>query len=159
MKIEVKRKNLNWTKKYTERLKTQTQKEVAVGMPAGKDLGAPHYPTGASLLEAFIWFNFGTENTPRRPVVETANPEIQSMYKRLAKRLAPRVEGGKISAETVLNSAGRSAAAIMQNTLRNYPWEPNAPETIKRKKSEKPGIDTGDMIKALTWHVRQRTRK
>lgn len=159
MKIEVKRKNLNWTKKFTERLKTQTDKEVAVGMPVGKDLGASHYSTGASLLEVFIWFNFGTEKTPRRPVVEMSNPEIQSMYKKLAKDLAPRVEGGKISAETVLMSAGRSATAIMQNTLRNFPWEPNSPETIKRKKSEKPGIDTGDMLKAITFDVRKRTRK
>lgn len=162
MKIDVKRKNLNWEKKLAERLRDQAEKECAVGIPAGKGLGEPDH-TGTSPLERGIWLNFGTETAPRRPFVDESTPEIKAMCKSMSKKLAPRYDQGRISATTVLNSMGSKAAAIMKSKLRNGPWVPNSPETIRRKakggngKDIKPGIDTGALLGSITFIVRKRT--
>jgi hypothetical protein len=54
-----------------------------------------------------------------------------------------------------LNRAGQVAENAARNWFVNPKngWAPNAPSTIRRKGSDKPGIDTGEMRKALTHLV------
>lgn len=45
--------------------------------------------------------------------------------------------------------AGVVFVGYMQATVRDGPWQPNSKETIKRKKSSRPLIDTGQMIQSI----------
>ena len=94
---------------------------------------------------------------PARPVLEpaiAANSElIAPVMGAAAKDL---LNGDAAGAENELNRAGvvASNAAKRWFTDSRNGWAPNAPETIKRKKSDKPLIDTGQLRKALTYIVR-----
>ena len=53
----------------------------------------------------------------------------------------------------LLNTLGAKAAADVKNTIRQGIPPPNSPETIRRKGSSRPLIDTGQLINAITWIV------
>ena len=70
----------------------------------------------------------------------------------------PGAEAGNTDINDVLETAGSVGADLVKEAIADGGWEPNAPETIKRKKgSDKPLIDTDAMRQAATWQVRDRS--
>jgi hypothetical protein len=94
---------------------------------------------------------------PARPVIEPAIEQPKTA-ERIARALAAAsiaaLDGNKEGMMDALDRAGtigESAAKRWFTDSRNG-WEPNAPSTIRAKGSETPGIDTGQMRRAIT-HV------
>ena len=54
---------------------------------------------------------------------------------------------------------GAKAAAIMKRTIRDFDDPPNAPATIKKKKSSNPLVDTGLLMQSVTWELRKPKRE
>lgn len=150
--------NPHWIEKLKLRLKQCDGKEVAVGYPRGKEgVGNPHYKSGASILQVAIWNNFGTETIPRRAFMELAATTIQPKYRQMLRDAVKRLNAGELKIETVLKAGGAMGEAEVRKAIDDGGWDPNSPETMARKGSEVPLIDSGDMRKYATHIIRERS--
>jgi hypothetical protein len=153
--MAVKRKNPKWAKKLLEKHKKISGKVVAVGFPKGTNAVGVRYPDGTPLLNVAVWNNYGTSRIPRRDFMSAGIVSITEKTNPIAKRFAADINSGKIKADTVLEQMGVVAAGALQLTIRDLKDPPNAPSTIRIKKSANPLVDTGLLIGAVTYIVRE----
>lgn len=96
---------------------------------------------------------------PPRPIIE---PAIEDGKEILAEHFKDSAEkalnGNKQGAVDALKRAGQEGQNIVRRWFVNPKnrWAPNSPLTIKRKGSDNPLIDTGEMRKAITYVVRKK---
>lgn len=140
-------------KKLQKRAKEIARKTVAVGFPKGK-LNSPHYEDGSSIIDVAIRNNFGL-GVPRRDFMTPATKKWQAFCTELINSMKMPLIDGKIDIDDVLNLAGQKGADIISEEIIKLKTPPNSPETIKRKKSSNPLVDTGDMSKAPTHEIRE----
>ncbi len=62
---------------------------------------------------------------------------------------------GNISLNQALNGVGQFAVSLVKKKIRSGPFKPNAPSTIREKKSSRPLIDTGRMRQSVTHEIDQ----
>jgi hypothetical protein len=94
--------------------------------------------------------------TPPRPVLE---PSVERNMGEIGPHLDAAVEhllnNGPISAERELHQAGKIAANAAQGyVMAGSNLAPNAPSVIERKHGDRPLIETGSMVAAITHVVR-----
>lgn len=155
MSVTVKRKNPNWISGALQAIKQTAKNEVAVGFPRGK---AQAYPDGTTTTEVAIINCFGM-GVPQRDFMAYGKILIErdQTIKDLLKQVA--VESSKQKPnQSVIKSlqeaAGLQAASLIKAAILEGDWIPNSPDTIKRKKSSKPLIDTALMRNSVTHVVR-----
>lgn len=130
--------------------------DVLIGIPADKASRKKDVINNASLL---FLHTHGSElkHIPARPVLEPSialNREIISDHLGLAAKAI--TDNKPDTARRELAVTGQLAA----NAAKRYVMEgthlaPNKPSTIRRKKSSRPLIDTSQMVKAITYVVRE----
>ena len=112
--------------------------------------------TNAELL--FIFTNGSPlRGQPARVVIEAAiaaEPTRTLIAKEIAAASTSALDGNMKEMETHLDRAGQIGESASKRWFTNPEngWDPNAPSTIRAKGSETPGIDTGQMRRAIT-HV------
>ena len=97
---------------------------------------------------------------PPRPVIE---PAIKDAHKQIAKRIGKAahaaIDGNDAEMEHWIDSAGmygeKASMKWFENPKNN--WPPNAPSTIRKKNSNVPLIDTGELRKSI-HHVMRRVK-
>ena len=95
---------------------------------------------------------------PPRPVLE---PAIEDSKEPIAKQLKmsykAALDGNKQEMENCLQKAGMIGENAAKGWFENpaNKWPPNSPKTIKKKGSDSPLIDTGEMRKAITHVIRE----
>lgn len=98
-------------------------------------------------------------NIPARPVIEPAiqaDGNRQIIQRELADAAAAYFARDAVRANMHLRRAGIAGANASKAWFvdpRNL-WQPNSPETIRRKGSDRPLIDTGALRKSITYVVR-----
>ena len=109
----------------------------------------PGDSTGRGLVAIARKNEFGI-GVPARPWMQTTVDRFASTVwaddMRKIATLAVRGENDKI--EQGYRIIGVSMVSNMQDTLREGPWTPNSPVTIKLKGSAQPLIDTGQLIQS-----------
>ena len=136
-----------------------SKSEVLVGIPADKTQRKKGPINNASLM--FV-FSKGSplKKIPARPWLEPAiklNKDLISPHLGAAAKAV--LNHDPVRAERELRLAGPVAA----NAAKRWPtdprngWKPNAPATIRRKGSDRPGVDTGQLRRSITSVVRQKT--
>jgi hypothetical protein len=121
---------------------------VEVGVPSG-----PTYPDGTSVAQVFAWNEFGTERIPERPALRTGIKRALPGIKRLNTANLRMVIDGRMSAGIALAQMGLYAEGEVKRAILSGPWAPNAPRTIARKKSDKPLVDTNQMVQSVVSRV------
>jgi len=133
-------------------------RSVAVGIRAGKV-----DREGADLVMIAAYQEFGTKtpkgavHIPPRPAMRLAADEAQAgPLAGYTRRLMMQLLRGTMGPEQVLDSVGMWMQQRIRSKMRKaYEWaKPNAPSTIKAKKSSKPLIDHGDLVKAVDYEKR-----
>lgn len=151
--IEVKHKNAGWFSKTLTQFKRLAGKEIAVGFPKGK---AGAYPDGQSVIEVAAKNCFGI-GVPRRDFMAESKMTIADGTKPLIREAMLASSQGKNKVtNAMLEAAGQKGADIIKETIRDGDWQPNSEVTIARKGSSKPLIDTGRMLGAVTYQVRDK---
>ncbi|WP_089177144.1 hypothetical protein [Bosea sp. AS-1] len=126
--------------------------EVKVGLPqttAKRDEDELNNPTIAYIHE----YGAPGANIPARPFlipgVRNALPQIEKVMK------AGAIDAldGKSTANATLNKVGLVAQGSVQQKIVDGPFVPNKPETIRRKGSNKPLIDTGALRQAVNFVI------
>lgn len=136
-------------KRYFQELKKLAEMEVVVGFQEGQK-----YDDGTSLPEVAAYNEFGSSDTPERPFMrqsfENHEPELQAACDMVNKTLA-----GGGTAEGALNTLGVFCKGLVQQEIVDGGFAPNAPSTIRQKKSDQPLIDTGHMRQSVNYIVRK----
>lgn len=106
----------------------------------------------ADMLDIAVWNEFGTAKTPSRPFIRQCfEDNKEAVAQHLGRTFSVVAQGGRL--ETELANVGQWYQDRQKNTLKSYPWTPNAPSTRKRKKSSKPLIDTSQLINSIRYKV------
>ena len=105
--------------------------------------------TGATIVEYATYSEFGTEDIPARPFLQSTAQEQKDRWATLSGQLFGRVLDGKLLPRTALDALGTRAAADVKRKIVTLREPPNAPATIARKGSSNPLIDTNRMRAAI----------
>lgn len=116
-----------------------------LGQKAAEDHG------GLTVGDVATFHEFGI-GVPERSFVRNYVDRSKAAAQTLARRCAEAVARG-VPAEAALNIIGMSHAAAIQEVIADGIDPPLAPETIKRKGSSVPLIDTGQLRASVTWRI------
>ena len=140
------------------KLKGMTELQAFVGIPEEKD-ARKHGPIGNATL-LYIHTNGSPINhIPARPVIEPAieaSGNRENIAEELGDAARALLNGNPSETKRHLKQAameGQNAARGWFTDPRNG-WEPNKPETIARKGSDRPLIDTGELLKSIVGIVK-----
>lgn len=157
--------------KHIGELEKLSKSEIYVGFPE-----SAKNEDGLTIAKYAKWNNYGTfthdENgnatgrIPPRPFFTEGFyfEKYQEQRTKLAKFLTKQITSGKLTAAQACELMGIKAVSNVRDSILTGPWAPNAKSTEARKlaksKSKKskygvrPLVDTGDMINAVTYIVR-----
>lgn len=108
-----------------------------------------------SLLEVAAVHEFGAPEAgiPARSFIRATVDERAEDIARLQRVLLAQVVEGKIELKPALDALGAKVAGWCQQRIAAGISPPLSPETIARKKSSTPLVDTGQLRSAITWTV------
>lgn len=126
-------------------------RDVKVGFPekTGSRGDELNNPTLAYIHE----YGAPEAGIPERPFlvvgVESALPAVTKIMRDGAKAALT----GRNTANQTLNTVGLVAQGAVQKKIVDGPFVPNTPETIRRKGSDRPLIDTGALRQAASYVI------
>lgn len=134
-----------------QRLKEAQAKHVNVGFPGGQD----HEGTEMTVAQLARVHEFGAPSVgiPERPFMRQSLQNNRPKYLRLNRQNLRQMVAGDMSAEQALGQLGAMAQGDIQREIVNGEFAPLKPETIRRKGSSKPLIDSGQMRQSVTWEL------
>ena len=106
-----------------------------------------------TLVEVAALHEFGAEGIPQRSFVRATVDLHEAEIHDLQRALALQVLRGEVEEEVALERLGMKVAAKCQNRIAEGIPPENAPETIERKGSSKPLVDTGQLKASITYRV------
>lgn len=98
-------------------------------------------------------FGSPAANIPERSFLRSTVDAHKEAYNQHIEDAARDVVHGKYTVEQTLNRLGARAAADVKATIRKGIPPPLQPETVARKGSTKPLVDTGQLISSITWKI------
>ena len=147
----VSRKQLDKIEKELDYLKTHA---VWVGFVGGE---ADKKVDGVAIYMYTNFNEYGTSNIPSRPFFRTALNNNRKYIKEQLKELLGKVATGKMTGENALKSIGLEVQGLIQDSIKNGNWEPNSAKTIRKKKFKgQPLIETGSMLRAVSFEIRRK---
>lgn len=139
--------------KFFRQIKELKDKEVFVGYQAGEVLD----DRGVDMAQIAMWNELGTSTAPSRPFLRKSVDENADTIRAMCTQQLKAVSSGG-TAEQSLKQIGVFAVGLVQEKIESGSYEPNAPSTIRKKKSDKPLIDTGKMRQSVKYVVRKKGR-
>lgn len=142
-------------RKFYKQIEDLKKNQVFIGFPEGE---ATHRgPNGESADMALIaaYNEFGTSTTPARPFLKQTIDSNQDKIKAKCEQAVKDISEGK-STEQCLQQLGAFGVGLVQETIANGSFEPNNPQTVKKKGSDKPLIDTGQMRQSVHYIIRKK---
>lgn len=140
-----------WTpegKKFMEELKELASLEVRIGFQHGKE----KEENGADICDVAAWNELGTEHAPSRPFMRDSVDKHLSAIDHMFMSQKDALLSGA-TAKDILNTVGLFQKDLMQTEIEQGDFVANAPETIRRKGSDKPLIDTGQMKNSVNYQI------
>jgi len=97
-----------------------------------------------------------TINIPERSFLRSTFDEKNKEWQSKAEKQVGLVASGRKDAAGMLNTMGNVIEGDIKRKIVSGPFIPNAPSTIRRKKSSRPLIDSGHMRSSIRYVVRPR---
>lgn len=126
-------------------MRNEMDKSVDSGMPYSKAHALYIQSNGSPLWQS-----------PPRPIIEPAIEHFKGIIaEELGKAATVALDGDKEKAIRQLKHTGMIGQNIVRDWFTNPDnnWPPNSEATIKRKGSDRPLIDTGELRKSITYVV------
>jgi hypothetical protein len=129
-----------------------------VGVLADDSKGAEHVDDGGiTVAELATVLEFGTEDKhiPARPFLRGTFDEKREELAGNAKTLIGKIIDREQTVKGALDVLGLKLATETKKTITDGAGvpPPNAPSTIEQKGSDRPLVDTGRLLNAITWAV------
>lgn len=134
-------------KDLVARAKLASQK-IDVGYPEGDK---ERDGTSLAMLAAAHTFGVPENGLPERPFMSQGINNNRQQFIDLNRGNVVAILSGKMTAETALGQLGVMAVGAIQQEIKKGGFAPLKEATIKRKKSSKPLISTGQMLQSLKY--------
>lgn len=143
-------------KKIMKRAERLNRMQLVVGIPS--DENSRDESTGITNAELGAIHEFGApkKNIPERSFMRSSASEEANNLGRLAKIQISECLRGETSAHDAFATVGVYLQGKIVDKITDGDFEPNTEATVKRKKSSKPLIDTGQLRGAITYEVREK---
>lgn len=124
---------------------------VYVGIPQG----AGRYEDGAPLAVIGAVHEFGSADghIPERSFLRVPLRSNHHVFAKVFTMGVPQVIDGEITLRQLMEQAGARAASVSQEAISEGIQPPNAPDTVARKGSSTPLVDTGRLRQSITYVV------
>lgn len=106
-----------------------------------------------TVLQVAQWLEFGTATQEARPFIRGWFDENEDIAREAVSRMARLVLEGKISRDAALEKLGLFFVGKIQARMAAGLSPGNKDSTIKKKGSDKAGIDTGQVRSSIRHHV------
>ena len=147
--------NLKGLRGLINNIRQMGKDKVFVGVPASSNTlhdGGINMATLAAVHE----FGSISRNIPERSFLRSAIIEGKGKINdTVAQGVQAYLSQGKQIDLMFYDRIGLFASNLVKDKIVRGPFVPLAPATIKRKKSSKPLIDTGQLRQSITWIVRK----
>ena len=107
----------------------------------------------ANNVDIAVANEFGTDKIPERSFIRASVKKHARDYRKLNAAAAKLILDGQMTVDKYLGQLGARAQADMQNFAVDLKSPPNAPSTIKRKKTENPLVETTQMVNSINYVV------
>lgn len=140
-------KNNGGVQALLERVKTPGTVDVGI-------IDAGDHPSG-DITVAGIGFahEFGTATLPERSFIRATIQKEKKAIVALQKKLMKQITAGEMKIEQALGLIGEFVADKIRQRIVSLKSPPNTPETIAKKGSSNPLIDTGQLKNSITYEV------
>ena len=130
-----------------KRIKTPGTVDVGI-IDAGKH-------DNSELTVASVGFanEFGTATIPERSFMRTTTKEKRKEIVNLQEKLLKKVQSGEMKVNQALGLVGSFVSGLISKKIVDIKSPPNAPKTIKDKKSSNPLVDSSQLKDSITWEV------
>ena len=155
MTVRIRDDNREWKAFKKKLAELKNRPLVAVGV-LGKE-GSEAYKDGTfTTVDVATANEFGTETIPARSFMRSTYEQDQSRFLAIIRRYKLKLVTNKVTVNKVLTMVGLYAQSRIQRmiTQGGIPFIPNSPETIERKGSSSPLIDTGQLRQSIRYEVR-----
>lgn len=142
-------------RKFYAELANLKENEVFIGFQAGKTMHTDEDGKEVDMAQIAAFNELGTSNSPSRPFLRQTVDDNQDKIDQMCAQVADRIAKGG-SAEQGLKQLGAFGVMLVQDKIRNGSYAPNAPSTVRRKGSDQPLIDTGQMRQSVHYIVRKK---
>ncbi|MEY0282148.1 hypothetical protein AB7W07_19665 [Providencia rettgeri] len=144
----------NRLKALEARIRAMGQKKVVIGVPASTNADRKDELSNATIAAAHEFGVLG--HIPERSFLRsTLNENKDNASRLLAKELKADIELGEFS-DRPFAIVGEKLAGEVKRKIQAGINPPLDPKTVKRKKSSKPLIDTGNLLQSITYEVRDK---
>lgn len=126
---------------------------VRVGYQRGEEVSEED---GADLCDIAAFNELGTSGIPSRPFMRDSVDKHAEQINAFLKQQLALLAQGKTTADKIFKSIGVFQKGLVQKEIVDGEFEPNAPSTIRRKKSDKPLIDTGKMRQSVNFVIKNK---
>ena len=129
-------------------------REAGKGGVSGVKVGffsTARYQDGTPVAAVAAWNEFGTETIPERPFFRNALAESERGVSNI---LAKGIDTKKMVVdERLAGRVGEYVQGKIRDSITALKEPPNAPETVRRKGSSDPLMDTGTLRNSVAWEV------
>ena len=128
-----------------------------VKIPGTVDVGVidagKHNESELTVASIAYIHEFGTDTIPERSFMRSTLKEKKKDIVELKKKLLVKIQSGEMTMDKALALLGEFTKDLIQQKIVAISDPPNTPETIKRKGSSNPLIDTGQTKNSITYEV------
>lgn len=136
-------------KKLKKELEQLKNLQVRIGFQRGKK----KYDDETDMCDVALFNELGTSKSPSRPFLRQSVDDNGDKINALCKSIMKNVANGSCTAEEAYKKAGVYIKGLVQEQIKNGEFEANKPSTIKKKGSDKPLIDTGQMRQSVNFVI------
>jgi hypothetical protein len=117
--------------------------------------------SNVSLVEVATFHEYGgrDNNPPERSYLRSTVREQTKNYKKFLAKALLQIYAGRLTVRQSLALLGEKAVSDVRNKIRSNIPPPLKPATIKRKGSSVALIDTGQLLRGISYKVNQETKK
>ena len=144
-------------RKFFKEIEKLKKLQVRVGYQQGKDF---HEEEGkkVDILDVAMFNELGTSRIPSRPFMRDSVDDNAESITKFCKAQLKGISSGTKDAESSLKAIGAMQVGLVQKTIKDGNFVPNAPSTIEKKGSDKPLIDTGLMRQSVHYVITDKKR-
>ena len=138
-------------RRFMQTLKELGDLEVRIGYQHGEATE----DDGTDICDIAAWNELGTVTAPSRPFMRQSVDNNEAQINGFLQTQKQRLLAGE-SAQQVLNSIGIFQKALIQKTIVDGSFVPNAQATIVAKDSDRPLIDSGRMRQSVNYVIKRK---
>lgn len=125
---------------------------------AGFQQGEAASDDGVDMVDIAAFNEVGTSSAPSRPFMRKSVDDNEDKIIAFCQAQLAKLCDGTTMAEQILKEIAVFQKGLIQETIVEGDFEPNAPSTIRKKKSDTPLIDTGRMRQSVMTVIDKKGR-